>query len=50
MDSEEEEVALHCLLTCDGGKRREKRNQKYWVRGIFRKRNKSGAFSTLISK
>ena len=50
MDSEEEEVALLCLLICDYGKRREKRKRKYWVKNIFRKRNELGAFSTLVNE
>ena len=50
MDSEEEEVALRCLLICDDGKRRETRKRKYWVRNIFRKRKELGAFSTLVNE
>ena len=49
MGSEEEEVALLCLLICDDGKRREKRKRKDWVRNIFWKQNELEAFSTLVN-
>ena len=50
MDSEEEEVALLCLLICDDGKRRENRKQKYWVRNTFGKRNELAAFSSSVNE
>ena len=49
-DSEEEKVALLCLLNCGDGQRREKRKQKYWGSNIFRKRKKLGSFSTLVNQ
>ena len=51
MDSEEEEeLPLLSLLICDDGKRRQNGKRKYWVKNIFQKRNKHGAFSKLVKE
>ena len=50
--SEEEELALLGLaLIMDGdGKKKKKRKHRLWVREIYKKREKQGAFSNLLSE
>ena len=48
MDSEDEELALLCVLLDED--KLDKKKRKFWVRHIYRKRNEFGAFETLVRK
>ena len=48
--SEEEELALlgFALIMNDDGKKKEKREHRFWVRDIYKKREEQGVFSNLL--
>ena len=48
--SEEEELSLlgFALIMNDDGKKKKKREHRFWVRDIYKKREEQGVFSNLL--